>query len=98
MKPDLDALGALGDVGWYCIRAILWAVGYELPRSVAALPEAARNDAGVLLACGASMHWPDGKVATFTCSFLASLAMDVTVVGSRHKRGPPRRRLRLPVR
>ena len=36
----------------------------------------------MLLACGASMHWPDGKVATFTCSFLASLAMDVTVVGT----------------
>ncbi|RLN42077.1 oxidoreductase [Panicum miliaceum] len=82
VKPDLDALGALGDIGWYCIRAILWTVSYELPRSVVALLEAVRNDAGVLLACGASMHWPDGRVATFTCSFLASLTMDVTVVGT----------------
>ncbi|TVU11955.1 hypothetical protein EJB05_45567 [Eragrostis curvula] len=83
VKPDLDALGALGDLGWYCIRATLWAVDYELPKTVTALREPVKNQAGVLLACGASMHWEDGKVATFTCSFLASSAMDVTVVGTK---------------
>ncbi|KAF8674456.1 hypothetical protein HU200_048290 [Digitaria exilis] len=84
VKPELDGLGALGDIGWYCVRAILWAVGYELPTTVAALPgSVTKNDAGVVLACGASMHWAGSKVvATFTCSFLASLAMDLTVVGT----------------
>ncbi|RVW71316.1 putative oxidoreductase [Vitis vinifera] len=47
VKPDLDALGALGDVGWYCIRAILFAVDYELPKSVKALPGTVFNEAGV---------------------------------------------------
>ncbi|XP_058092116.1 uncharacterized oxidoreductase At4g09670-like [Magnolia sinica] len=32
----MDALGALGDAGWYCIRAILWATDYQLPKIVAA--------------------------------------------------------------
>ncbi|CAK9174189.1 unnamed protein product [Ilex paraguariensis] len=45
IKPDLDALGALGDTGWYCTRAILWANEYELPKTVTALPEPEYNEA-----------------------------------------------------
>ncbi|XP_011100831.1 uncharacterized oxidoreductase At4g09670-like [Sesamum indicum] len=82
VKPDLDALGALGDVGWYCIRSILWAVDFELPKSVLALRGTVLNSSGVILACSASLLWEDGKTATFHCSFLANLTMDVTVVGT----------------
>lgn len=82
-KPDLDALGALGDLGWYCIRAILFAADYELPKSVRALPGAAFNKAGVLTACGASLLWEDGKVATFNISFHANLTMNMTVIGTK---------------
>ncbi|XP_027359509.1 uncharacterized oxidoreductase At4g09670-like [Abrus precatorius] len=82
-KPDLDGLGALGDTGWYCIRAILWAVDYELPKSVLAFPGAILNDEGVIVSCGSSMHWEDGKSATFHCSFLTYITFDVTVLGSK---------------
>ncbi|CAD6212537.1 unnamed protein product [Miscanthus lutarioriparius] len=82
VKPDLDALGALGDAGWYCIRAILWAVDYELPKTVIALRDPVKNRAGVLLACGATLYWADGTTATFSCSFLANLTMDITLVGT----------------
>ncbi|KNA12908.1 hypothetical protein SOVF_121650 [Spinacia oleracea] len=82
VKPDLDALGALGDVGWYCIRAILWAANYELPKFVTALRNPIRNDDGVLLSCDAALHWEDGKIATFHCSFLSHLTMDITVIGT----------------
>ncbi|KAL5231083.1 hypothetical protein ABZP36_029859 [Zizania latifolia] len=82
VKPDLDALGALGDAGWYCIRAILWAVDYELPKTVIALHGPVKNQAGVLLACGATLYWANGKIATFNCSFLTNLTMDMTVVGT----------------
>uniref|UniRef100_A0A0D9XJG7 Gfo/Idh/MocA-like oxidoreductase N-terminal domain-containing protein n=1 Tax=Leersia perrieri TaxID=77586 RepID=A0A0D9XJG7_9ORYZ len=82
VKPDLDALGALGDVGWYCIRAILWAVDYELPKTVFALCNPVRNQAGVLLGCGATLYWADGKIATFNCSFHANLTSDMTIVGT----------------
>ncbi|KAJ8760659.1 hypothetical protein K2173_015326 [Erythroxylum novogranatense] len=82
VKPDLDGLGALGDVGWYCIRAILWAVDYELPKTVVALRGPVLNEAGVILSCGASLHWEDGKLASFHCSFLSHLTMEFTAVGT----------------
>ncbi|KAA8537989.1 hypothetical protein F0562_027431 [Nyssa sinensis] len=83
VKPDLDALGALGDAGWYCIRAILWAVNYELPKTVTALPGADFNEAGVILSCGSTLHWADGKAATFYCSFLTNLSMDIIPLGTK---------------
>ena len=82
VKPDLDALGALGDAGWYCIRAIVWAVDYELPKTVIALRDPVKNQAGVLLACGATLYWADGKTATFSCSFLTNVTVDITLVGT----------------
>ena len=31
---------------------------------------------------GATLYWADGKIATFHCSFLANLTLDITVVGT----------------
>lgn len=83
VKPDLDGLGALGDIGWYCIRAILWAVNYELPKSVLAFPEATLNEAGVIISCGSSLHWEDKRSATFHCSFLNYISFDITALGTK---------------
>ncbi|KAK7246681.1 hypothetical protein RIF29_41551 [Crotalaria pallida] len=83
VKPDLDALGSLGDEGWHCVRGILWAANYELPKTVIASREPVLNDAGVIMAVGASLHWEDGKVATFCCSFLSNLTMDITAIGTK---------------
>lgn len=83
MKPDLDALGALGDAGWYCTRAILLAANFELPKTVIAQRNPVRNEAGVILSCGASLYWQDGKSATFHCSFLSNLTMDLTAIGTK---------------
>ncbi|KAG5524512.1 hypothetical protein RHGRI_031243 [Rhododendron griersonianum] len=83
VKPDLDALGALGDIGWYCIQAILWAADYELPETVTAWREPEFNEAGVILSCGSCLCWRDGKIATFYCSFLTNLTMDLSVLGTK---------------
>jgi len=83
VKPDLDALGALGDEGWYCLRAALWAADYELPKTVIALRNPEHNQVGVLLSCGATLYWEDGKVATFYCSFLSNTTMDITAFGTK---------------
>ncbi|XLS59920.1 hypothetical protein HN51_009675 [Arachis hypogaea] len=83
VKPELDALGALGDTGWYCVRAILWASNYELPKSATALHKPTYNDAGVILACAASLSWEDDKVATFYCSFFTNVSMDIIVMGTK---------------
>ncbi|KAK2421427.1 putative oxidoreductase [Trifolium repens] len=83
MKPDLDGLGALGDVGWYSIQAILWSVNYEVPKSVLAFPKATFNEDNVIISCGSSLHWEDGKSATFHCSFLSYVTFDVTILGTK---------------
>ncbi|KAM3328033.1 putative oxidoreductase like [Capsicum galapagoense] len=83
VKPDLDALGALGDAGWYCIGAILWAMNQTLPTTVTALPGVARNSAGVISTCSASLYWEkEETVATFYCSFVSHETMDLRVYGS----------------
>nr|XP_043636405.1 uncharacterized oxidoreductase At4g09670-like [Erigeron canadensis] len=83
VNPNLDSLGALGDTGWYSIRAILWAYDYVLPKTVTALRYPEYNDLGVLLSCGASLNWEkEGKVATFYCSFLTNLCQDIIAVGT----------------
>ncbi|PWA76247.1 Oxidoreductase [Artemisia annua] len=84
VNPNLDSLGALGDQGWYSIRAILWANDYELPKTVTALRDPEYNELGVILSCGASLNWNEsGKVATFYCSFLSNLSMDIIALGTK---------------
>ena len=36
VQKGLDGLGCLGDMGWYCVRASLWAYDFEKPVSVTA--------------------------------------------------------------
>ncbi|KAM0952933.1 hypothetical protein DsansV1_C02g0018631 [Dioscorea sansibarensis] len=82
VKPDLDALGVLGDAGWYCIRAILWASDYQLPDTAVAVSNPIKNAAGVVLSCAATLAWDDGRFATFHCSFLTHITMEISVMGS----------------
>ncbi|XP_062082682.1 uncharacterized oxidoreductase At4g09670-like [Humulus lupulus] len=85
VRPDLDALGALGDLGWYCIGAILWAKDYQLPSTVQALPDVTTNSAGVILSFTASFHWgisSNNSTATIHCSFFANSSMDLAISGS----------------
>ncbi|KAL0804126.1 hypothetical protein Bca101_096616 [Brassica carinata] len=51
VKPNLDGLGALVDLGWYAIRAALFANNFELPKIVAASPGTVLNESGVILSC-----------------------------------------------
>ncbi|KAI7990667.1 putative oxidoreductase [Camellia lanceoleosa] len=82
-NPDLDSLGALGDIGWYCTRAILWAANFQLPKPAVALRQPVLSEAGVILSCGSSLYWEDGKIATFHCSFLTNLSTDLTALGTK---------------
>lgn len=85
VRPDLDALGALGDLGWYCIGAILWAKDYQLPSTVKALPDVTRNSAGVITSFTASFQWrisSNMSSATIHCSFLSHTSMDLAISGS----------------
>lgn len=54
-----------------------------MPKTILALRGPVFNEVGVILSCGASLYWEDGKVATFHCSFLSNLTMDMTAVGTK---------------
>nr|GMC54639.1 uncharacterized oxidoreductase At4g09670-like [Ipomoea batatas] len=84
-KPDVDAVGALGDAGWHSIGGTLLTTDYELPESVTAFPDPEVNEAGAILSCGASLKWKDGRVATFYCSSVADMAMDIFAYGTAGK-------------
>ncbi|KAM7266874.1 hypothetical protein ACFE04_009040 [Oxalis oulophora] len=86
VKPDLDALGALGDLGWYCVGIILWAKNYQLPTSVTALTDTVtKNAAGVILSCTASIEYnqPERTIATMHCSFFSHGSMDLLLSGTK---------------
>ncbi|OMO99268.1 hypothetical protein COLO4_13417 [Corchorus olitorius] len=84
VKAELDGLGVVGDLGWYCLGAVLWAKNYELPTLVTALPDVIKNSNGVILSCSASIQYgqPSAEtVAIVHCSFLSNTSMDLTVTG-----------------
>ncbi|KAJ6684189.1 putative proteinD(P)-BINDING ROSSMANN-FOLD SUPERFAMILY PROTEIN [Salix viminalis] len=65
VKQDMDALGVLGDLGWYCVGAVLWAKNYELPNVVSALPAGVtRNSAGIVLSCTACLNYDQDHKTT----------------------------------
>lgn len=57
--------GSLGDLGWYCIRATLWALG-GLPERVWAT---ARYERGVDMNLSAVMWFSGQRMASFDCGF-----------------------------
>ncbi|KAJ1445464.1 hypothetical protein M885DRAFT_549809 [Pelagophyceae sp. CCMP2097] len=68
-RIDGDALGCLGDVGWYCIRFGLYAFNDDQPLKVASRLHAATTQ-GVPLDMDVDVHFSEGKLLTFHCSFL----------------------------
>ncbi|KAI5065186.1 hypothetical protein GOP47_0019881 [Adiantum capillus-veneris] len=77
INPELDALGALGDLGWYCARAILWAYDYNLPASIVVLPGAQLTEGGVITRYIGSARFCDsiqGEICIFQGSKVAQEA------------------------
>jgi len=72
--PDLEPHGCLGDLGWYCIRLILWATGWRLPTMINSriITEHSRGQGspGVPTDFAAELDFADGPTASFHCSFV----------------------------
>jgi predicted dehydrogenase len=83
----LEPLGCLGDLGWYCIRFTLWALGGLLPAKVCGrlLASHARPDspAPVPTEFSAELLFPGGISAAFYCSYLAATQQWAVVGGSK---------------
>ena len=72
-NANLEPFGALGDLGWYCIRLAIAAVGEELPKSVIGRtlhsfkhPQANKS---VPLEFDGTLFFENGITSSFYCSF-----------------------------
>ena len=86
MHSGLEPYGCLGDLGWYCIRFALWAMG-SLPRSVSGrmLSQVGRPDspAPVPTDFSAELLFANGASAGFYCSFVTENQQWVNLSGTR---------------
>lgn len=84
-NSDLEPHGCLGDLGWYCIRFMLWAMHWELPTRVAghilAEYHHPRSSAAIPTEFSAELFFANGVSANFYCSFLAHIQQWANVAG-----------------
>jgi predicted dehydrogenase len=74
LHSELEPAGCLGDLGWYCIRFILWAMQGQLPRRVTGriLTPLRRQDSPTAVPgeFSGELLFDGGVSAGFYCSFL----------------------------
>lgn len=78
LQRDLGG-GSMLDLGWYCVRATLWAFG-SLPQRVFGT---ARYDNDVDMNCSAILWFDDKRMATFDSGFDVGMRKWVEVAGTK---------------
>ena len=81
VQADADPLGCLGDVGWYNLRTIMFANGWELPTYVSAHALDV-NDEGVPLTMAGVVGY-ESSISTFDIGFDAPRAQLAEIVGKK---------------
>jgi predicted dehydrogenase len=84
LDATLEPLGAIGDAGWYNMRAIVEYLDPDImPASVHCV--ARRDpDSGAVISASGVLHFSDGASSTFTCGFdSGALIMDLRLTGER---------------
>ncbi|MCC2670776.1 MAG: gfo 1, partial [Armatimonadetes bacterium] len=80
----LEPLGCLGDLGWYCLRFTLWAMGEAEPLRATGRIHAEAQAAGappVPLAFSGTLEFAGGASASYFCSFNAAHSQWAVVSG-----------------
>lgn len=84
---SLEPLGCLGDLGWYNIRFILWAMNWQLPVSVHGeilnQVKGNPNAPAVPVEFAARMQFENGVTADMYCSFITELQQWSIVSGDK---------------
>lgn len=84
---NLEPQGCLGDLGWYQIRFALWAMNYEMPRSVVGrmLTELKRegSPSPVPMEFSLELFFDNGVTAGFYNSFITEHQQFCTVAGTK---------------
>jgi len=76
-----EPLGAIGDLGWYCVRAILFGFGYELPDKVFGTAFYTSQDTPNSSLTGL-MWYNDGRSAHYDCTFGESTRQWMELAGN----------------
>jgi predicted dehydrogenase len=83
----LEPSGCLGDLGWYCIRFVLWALQGQMPSQVNGwiLSQHGRPDSPAPVPTGfaGEMRFAQGVSAGFYCSFVTETEQWVKLSGTR---------------
>ena len=81
----LEPQGCMGDLGWYCIRFVLWVMNYELPvkcrGTVIAGHQRPGSPASVPVEFSGELFFAGGVTAGFYCSFRTEHSQVATVAG-----------------
>ncbi|HEY3930798.1 MAG TPA: Gfo/Idh/MocA family oxidoreductase [Verrucomicrobiae bacterium] len=91
VSNELEPLGCLGDLGWYCIRFALWTMNWQMPNRVEGkmISRAGNNSSGVPLEFSAELFFDGGVSASFYCTFLAAYRQWADITGTQgHLRVP----------
>ena len=74
VDSQLEPFGCLGDLGWYCIRFLLWANRWQLPTQVTGRcltgMRGEKSETEVPAEFSAELVFPGGSSGSFYCSFL----------------------------
>lgn len=79
-QTSLEPHGALGDIGWYALRAILWAYDWQLPIEVHCTAHDRRH--GALTEVSGWATFSGGRAANFDASFIAARRQQLELVGT----------------
>lgn len=76
VDSELEPFGCLGDLGWYCVRFLLWANQWQMPSKVTGhcirTLKGTKSEKTVPGEFSAELEFPNGSSASFYCSFLSS--------------------------
>jgi predicted dehydrogenase len=77
LSPELEPMGCLGDLGWYCIRLALWAAGWRLPLRAVCQSQSWQTPGGERAAVPTRfegrLEFDEGLISNFSCSFQQDL-------------------------
>ena len=75
VDSQLEPFGCLGDLGWYCIRFLLWANHWQIPTQLAGRcltsMRGEKSETAVPAEFSAELLFPGGSTGSFYCSFIA---------------------------
>ena len=81
-NKELEPLGALGDLGIYCVRFAMFVYDWCVPISVYAHSHGEYDD-GVIRTITCTMEFGEGRTATFTSSFEQQLQQRAVIGGEK---------------